>query len=104
HFDGPLAPYAAEATRQKILAILDQRVVMIVLGDNANLSASAAKSSGALLKPEIKDKPEIAALRRELERFLDDQQQGYLHLYDARSGLFNFGWDATRDRLFGWED
>jgi hypothetical protein len=104
YFDGPLAPYADEATRQKILAILDQRVIMAVLGDNANLSASVAKSSGALLLPAIKDKPEIAALRRELERFLDDQQQGYAHLYDARAGLFNFGWDATRDRLFGWED
>ncbi len=25
-------------------------------------------------------------------------------MYDVRAGLFYFGWDATRDRLFGWED
>jgi hypothetical protein len=44
------------------------------------------------------------ALRRELGRFLDDQREGYARLYDAKAGLFDFGWDATRDRLFGWED
>ncbi len=104
YFDGPLAPYADEPTRQKILAILDQRVVMIVLGDNANLSASVAKTIGALLLPDIRDKPGIAAHRRALEQFLDDQQAGYTRLYDAKAGLLNFGWDATRDRLFGWED
>src|SRR5262249_19060237 len=36
--------------------------------------------------------------------FLDAQREGYAHLYDAKLGLFYFGWDATRDRLFGWED
>src|SRR6185437_6836005 len=42
HFDGALAPFADESTRQKVLAVLDQRVVMVVFGDNANLSASVA--------------------------------------------------------------
>ncbi|HEX8199895.1 MAG TPA: hypothetical protein VF590_05370, partial [Isosphaeraceae bacterium] len=104
HFNGELAPYNDEATKQKILAILDRRVVMVVLGDNANLSASVAKAIGALLRPGIADRPEVAELRRDLERFLDDQRAGYTRLYDAKIGLFYFGWDATKDRLFGWED
>ncbi len=103
-FDGPLAPYADKETRQKVMDLLDQRVVMVVFGDNANLSMSAAKTIGALLLPEVKDRPAAAALRRELEAFLDDQSKGYARLYDAEAGLFYFGRDATRDRLFGWED
>jgi hypothetical protein len=77
---------------------------MVVFGDNANLSLSAAKTIGALLLPEVKDRPAAAALRRELEAFLDAQRDGYARLYDAKAGLFYFGRDATRDRLFGWED
>ena len=84
--------------------ILDQRVVLLVFIDNANLSGSVAKSIGALLRPGIKDRPEIAELRRELEQFLDVQQEGYARLYDAKAGQFYFGWDATKDRLFGWTD
>ena len=103
-FDGPLKPHADKATRQKVMAILDQRVVMVVFGDNANLSMSAAKTIGALLRPEVKDQPAAAALRRELEAFLDGQRDGYARLYDAEAGLFYFGRDASRDRLFGWED
>ena len=104
HFDGPLAPFADEATRQKLMALLDARVVMLIFGDNSNLSASAAKTIGALLRPEIKDRPEAIALRRDLDAFLDDQKAGYARLYDEKSGLFDFGWDATRDRRFGWDD
>src|SRR4051794_11723574 len=104
YFDGPLAPFGDPATKTKIMAILDQRVVMLVFGDNANLSTSVAKTIGALLLPEIKDRAEVAALRRELEAFLEDQAEGYAHLYDKEAGLFDFGWNATRDRLFGWED
>jgi hypothetical protein len=103
-FDGALAPYSDKATKEKILTILDQRVVMAVFGDNANLSASVAKTIGALLRPEIKEKPESAQLRQELERFLDDQREGYAQLYDPKVGLFYFGWDATKKRLFGWVD
>jgi hypothetical protein len=104
HFVGTLEQFADHPTRQKILAILDQRVVMVVFGDNANLSASAAKTIGALRVQAVKDRPEVAALRKELEQFLEEQRDGYAHLYDAKVGLFDFGWDATRDRLFGWED
>jgi hypothetical protein len=102
HFDGVLAPYSDTATKQKIMDILDQRVVLLVFIDNANLSGSVAKSIGALLRPGIKDRPETAELRRELEQFLDLQQEGYARLYDAKAGQFYFGWDATKDRLFGW--
>ena len=104
HFEGPLAPFKDEATRQKVMALLDARVVMLIFGDNSNLSASVAKTIGALLVPELKDRPEAVAIRRELEQYLEVQQPGYARLYDEKSGLFYFGWDATRDRLFGWDD
>jgi hypothetical protein len=82
--------------------LLDERVVLLVFIDNANLSGSAAKSFGALLRPAIRDRPEAAKLRHELEQFLDVQRDGYARLYDAKAGQFYFGWDATKDRLFGW--
>jgi hypothetical protein len=104
NFTGPLAPFADEATKQKLMGILDERVVLVVFGDNSNLSTSAAKTIGALLIPEIASRPEVAKIRLELEQFLDDQREGYAHLYDAKAGLFNFGWDASKDRLFGWDD
>ena len=95
-FDGPLVPYRDPATRQKIMDILDQRVVMVVFGDNANLSASVAKTIGALLVPELKENPVAGQIRRELEQFLDDQKEGYTHLYDPKAGLFYFGWTRPR--------
>jgi hypothetical protein len=104
HFEGPLAPFKDEATRQKVMALLDGRVVMLIFGDNSNLSASAAKTIGALLVPQVKEKPEAIAIRDQLEGFLEAQAPGYARLYDEKSGLFYFGWDATRDRLFGWDD
>lgn len=104
HFDGELSAHKEEATRKKLMAILDRRVVMVIFGDNANLSASVAKTIGALLTPEIAAQPEVTRLRSELEAFLDAQKEGYARLYDAKAGLFYFGWDATRDRLFGWLD
>jgi outer membrane protein assembly factor BamB len=103
-FAGPLKPYCDAETKQKVMALLDRRTVLVVFGDNANLTASAARTIGALLLPEIKDRPEAAAVRRDLEQFLDAQKEGYAFLYDAKAGLFYFGWDGQRDRLFGWED
>ncbi len=103
-FDGELLPYRDEATKRKVMALLDRRTVLVVFGDNANLSASAAKAIGALLLPAVKDRPEAAAVRRELEQFLDGQRDGYAHLYDAKAGLFYFGWDGQKDRWMGWED
>ena len=103
-FDGPLKPYCDDETKKKVMALLDRRTVLVVFGDNANLSASSAKAIGALLLPEVKDRPAAAAVRRELEAFLDAQKDGYAKLYDPAAGLFYFGWDCQRDRLFGWED
>jgi hypothetical protein len=104
HFDGPLAPHSEKATNRKVMELLDRRVVMVVFGDNANLSTAVAKAIGALLTPEIADQPAVVAIRRELARFLAEQEEGYTYLYDANVGLFYFGWDATRGRLFGWEN
>lgn len=104
YFDGPLAPFRDEPTRQKVMAILDQRVVLVVFGDNSNLSTSVAKSIGALLTPAVAARPEVVAIRRELEAFLDDQKEGYSRLYDPKVGLFYFGYEATRSRYFGWDD
>lgn len=104
HFDGALTPYKDDATRRKLLEILDRRVVMVVFGDNANLSASVAKTIGALLSPAVANRPEVATIRAELEAFLDAQGDGYAQLYDANAGLFYFGWEATKGRHYGWED
>ncbi len=104
YFNGPLAPYADDATTARVMALMDRRVVQIVFGDNANLSASVAKAIGALLRPECKDDPAIGRLRGRLESFLEKQKPGYEHLFDPKTGTFVFGWNATRDRLFGWED
>jgi hypothetical protein len=104
YFSGRLAPYSDDATTARVMALMDRRVVQIIFGDNANLSASVAKAIGALLRPEIKNDPAIAMVRARLETFLENQKPGYEHLVDTNTGTFVFGWDATRDRLFGWED
>src|SRR6185369_11500703 len=101
YFDGPLVPYSDPVTRLKIMDILDQRVVMVVFGDNANLSASVAKTIGVLLASELKENSVAGQIRRELEQFLEEQRGGYRRLYDPKIGLFYFGLDATRNRLFG---
>lgn len=103
-FDGALTPFGDDATKQKIMQILDHRVVMVVFGDNANLTTSVAKTIGSLLHPEIRDNPKVVELRGAMEQFLDDQEEGYRYLYNSHVGLFHFGWDATKDRLFGWAD
>jgi len=104
HFDGDLTPYRDNDSKQKIMDLLDQRVVMLVFVDNANLSSSVARSIGALLRPEIRDDPQAVELRRKLECFLDAQRDGYAKLYDPAAGQFYFGRDATKNRLFGWND
>jgi len=103
-FDGGLAPYAHDSLKSRIMGLLDQRVVTIIFGDNANLTASLAKSVGALLRPEIRNDPKVAALREEMERFMDLQKDGYSHLFNPKTGTFFFGWDATADRFVGWDD
>jgi hypothetical protein len=104
HFDGELTPYRDNESKRKIMDLLDQRVVMVVFVDNANLSSSVARSIGALLRPGVRDVPEAVELRRKLEFFLDSQRDGYAKLYDPSAGQFYFGRDATKDRHFGWND
>lgn len=104
HFDGPLGPHSSQPTRSRILGLLDRRVLTIIFGDNANLTAGLARAVGALLAPEIRDDPRAQQLRGQMQRFIEGQGEGYGHLFDPRSGTFYFGWDATADRYVGWDD
>ena len=104
HFDGVLAPFADEPSRSSIMGLLDQRVLTIIFGDNANLTAALARAVGALSHDEIRHDSKVAAVREKLERFIEAQQAGYAHLFDPRTATFVFGWDATADRFVGWDD
>jgi hypothetical protein len=103
-FKGALAPYASHDGQIKIMTILDRRVVQVVFGDNANLSASVAKSIGVLLRPGVVNIPLAKSIRGKLEKFLDAQRPGYQYLYDSKRGLFRFGWNATHKQFLGWGD
>ncbi|MEI8139666.1 MAG: hypothetical protein WCI03_07350 [bacterium] len=103
-FKGVLAPYASHDGQIKIMTMLDRRVVQVVFGDNANLSASVAKTIGVLLKPEVANNPLAKSIRGRLEQFLDAQRPGYQYLYDSKRGLFRFGWNATHKQYLGWGD
>jgi hypothetical protein len=103
-FTGELAPFAESNTCAQIMAVLDTRVVQIIFGDNANLTASAAKTIGALRHSTLRDEPLTADLCDRLEQFIVHQEEGYRHLYDAQAGTFVFGWNATHNRFTGWED
>ncbi len=98
HFKGPLAPFNDADTRQKVLAILDARVVMIVFGDNCEPLGLRRQDHRhpALARGQGRARGRLA-IRDELEQFLDAQQAGYARLYDPEGGLFYFGWDATRE-------
>ena len=103
-FKGELAPYASHDGQIKIMTILDRRVVQVVFGDNANLSASVAKTIGVLLRPQFKNEPLAVSIRQRLESLLEAQRPGYQYLYDPRRGLFRFGWNATHKQFLGWGD
>lgn len=103
-FTGELSPFAESTTCAKIMAVLDTRVVQIIFGDNANLTASVAKANGALRRSTLQEDPAAIALCDRLEQFIAQQKEGYRHLYDAQAGSFVFGWNATKDRFIGWED
>jgi hypothetical protein len=103
-FNGPLAQYSDQVRKDAIMALLDQRTVTIVFGDNVNLSTSVATAIGALMSPDLRGNPAIHQIRKEMEQFLENQREGYSFLYDNKMGLFYFGWDAGRNRLLGWED
>ncbi len=104
HFKGPLAPFTEEKTEAAIMKLLDSRAITVVFGDNVNLSASIARSIGALhnIPPSASEK--APGLAVEMEEILEHQRDGYLHLFDGKSGTFAFGWDASRERFLGWDD
>ena len=104
HFQGPLAPFAGDATRDRLMAILDRRVVMVAYGDNANLSTAVAEAIGTLLQPPLVDQSAAARLRREMEQFLENQRPGYEFLLGPNTGLLRFGWNASTGRFFGWDE
>ena len=103
-FTGELAPFAESNLCAKIMAVLDTRVVQIIFGDNANLTASSAKAFGALRHSTLRDDSSAVGLCEKLEQFIARQEKGYRYLYDEKSGSFAFGWNATHDRFTGWED
>ena len=103
-FTGELAPFAESNLCAQIMAVLDTRVVQIIFGDNANLTASAAKAFGALRHSSVKADPVAVQLCEQLEQFIARQEEGYRYLYDEPSGTFTFGWNATKDRFAGLED
>jgi hypothetical protein len=104
YFEGALEPFGDDETKKKLMEIMDERIVMVAYGDNANLASSVAKAIGALLSPEVHDNPAATELREEMERFLDDQKEGYEFLFDEKAGMLSFGWNASTDKYFGWED
>ncbi|MEI8205879.1 MAG: hypothetical protein WCG03_03285, partial [Kiritimatiellales bacterium] len=61
----------------KIMAVLGTRVVQIIFGDNANLTASVAKAFGALRHSTLRDDPLAAGLCEKLEQFIARQEEGY---------------------------
>ena len=101
HFEGVLAPYFEQ--RYQIMEVLDQRVVNIVFGDNVNLTASVAKSIGALLDPKLVDNEKALKIRKKLDLFLRRQKVGYESLIDPKTQSFYFAWDATNNTYTGWE-
>jgi hypothetical protein len=103
-FTGELEPFSDPETCARIMAVLDTRVVQIIFGDNANLTASAAKAIGALRHSTLRDEPLAPVLCERLEQFIACQSEGYGYLYDEASGTFAFGWNATHNRFTGWED
>jgi len=104
YFDEALEPFGDDETKQRLMEIMDERIVMVAYGDNANLASSVAKAIGALLTPRIRNNPTAIRLREEMERFLDDQQEGYEFLFDDKAAMLSFGWNASTDKYFGWED
>lgn len=104
YFTDRLEEFSDTETKKKIMDILDERVVKVVFGDNVNLTASLAKSIGALLSPAVKDNPQAVKLRVEMERFIAAQEEGYRHLHDPETDTFIFGWNVSKERFVGWED
>ncbi len=104
YFTGPLQAFADGETKQRIMRILDERVVKIIFGDNVNLTSSIAKTIGALMHPNLKRNETAAALIEKLENFITAQKAGYEYLFDPETDTFIFGWDASSDQYVGWDN
>jgi hypothetical protein len=104
YFTGSLEPFADAETRDRIMEILDARVVKIIFGDNVNLTSSLAKAAGALMHPDLADNAAAAGLIGKMETFMVGQKEGYAHLFDPETDTFIFGWDASNDQFVGWDD
>jgi hypothetical protein len=104
YFTGVLEPFADTATKETVMKLLDERVVKIIFGDNVNLTASVARSIGALLHPGVKDNPKAVVLRKKMEHFIDAQKPGYEHLFDPETDTFIFGWNASNHEFVGWDN
>jgi hypothetical protein len=104
YFTDELEPFADNATKYKIMELLDERVVKIIFGDNVNLTSSMAKTIGALLHSNVKDTPKAIELCGKMERFILAQEAGYDYLFDPETDTFIFGWNASTDTFVGWPD
>jgi len=104
YFTDELEPFADDATKHKIMDLLDERVVKIIFGDNVNMTASMAKAAGALMHPSLKGNEKAAALIEKLEGFMAAQKAGYDYLFDPETDTFIFGWNASTGQFVGWPD
>ena len=64
YFEGALEPFGDDDTKRQLMEIMDERIVMVAYGDNANLASSVAKAIGALLTPGIRDNPAAISIER----------------------------------------
>ena len=99
HFDGPLAPFRDDVDEEKIMALLDRRSSWSSSATTPTSRRRPPRRSGPCCCPRSRTGPRPRPLRRELEAFLDDQKDGYAHLYDAegRPVLLRLG--RQQDRL-----
>ncbi len=104
YFTDELKPFADDATKYKIMELLDERVVKIIFGDNVNLTSSIAKTIGALMHPSLDGNDKAARLVEKMESFIVAQKEGYDYLFDPETDTFIFGWNASNDQYVGWPD
>ena len=102
-FADELEPFADDPTKYKVMELLDERVVKIIFGDNVNMTASLAKTVGALMHPSLAGNEKAVSMVGKLEGFMDAQKEGYDYLFDPETDTFIFGWNASNDQFVGWE-